>query len=78
MDRRGRHGELYAIVILFVFPIGVGLWALDRRRPLGGAADDVVDEDEVVGPEGSGPAEDGRTQDGAAVPDAPDPASPAS
>ena len=34
MDRRGRNGELYAIVILFVFPIGLGLWALDRRRPV--------------------------------------------
>ena len=33
MDRRGRPGEMYALVTLFVLPLGVGLWALDRRRP---------------------------------------------
>jgi hypothetical protein len=32
MDRKGRNGELYAIVTLFVLPLGLGLWALDRRR----------------------------------------------
>lgn len=34
MARRGRDGELYAVVVLFVLPLGLGLWALDRRtRP---------------------------------------------
>jgi len=31
MGRRGRDGELYAVVVLFVLPLGLGLWALDRR-----------------------------------------------
>ena len=34
MDRRGRSGELYAVAILFVLPLGLLMWALDRRRPL--------------------------------------------
>ena len=33
MDRRGRNGELYAVVVLFVLPLGLLMWALDRRRP---------------------------------------------
>ncbi len=33
MDQRGRSGEVYAIAILFVFPLGVLMWALDHRRP---------------------------------------------
>ena len=33
MDRRGHKGEMYAIVVLFVPPIGLALWAHDRRRP---------------------------------------------
>ena len=33
MDRRGRNGELYAVAVLFVLPLGVLMWALDRRRP---------------------------------------------
>ncbi|GAC1363449.1 MAG: hypothetical protein NVSMB4_19820 [Acidimicrobiales bacterium] len=69
MDRRGRNGELYAIVILFVFPIGLGLWALDRRRPLRAAAEGEVSP-VPVGPDEGGPA---RTDD-----PADDPASPAS
>ena len=32
MDRRGHAGELYGVVTLFVLPLGLGLWALDRRR----------------------------------------------
>lgn len=32
MDRRGHAGEMYALVTLFVLPVGLGLWALDRRR----------------------------------------------
>lgn len=33
MDRRGHKGELYGIVTLFVLPLGLAMWALDRRRP---------------------------------------------
>jgi ABC-type spermidine/putrescine transport system permease subunit II len=33
MDRRGHNGEAYALAVLFVPPIGLLLWALDRRRP---------------------------------------------
>lgn len=33
MDRRGRNGELYAVAVLFVLPLGLAMWALDRRRP---------------------------------------------
>lgn len=33
MDRRGRNGELYAVAVLFVLPLGLLMWALDRRRP---------------------------------------------
>jgi hypothetical protein len=33
MDRRGHKGEVYALAVLFVLPIGLVLWALDRRRP---------------------------------------------
>lgn len=33
MDRRGRSGEVYAVAILFVLPLGLLMWALDRRRP---------------------------------------------
>ena len=32
MDRRGRNGEVYAIAVLFVLPLGLAMWALDRRR----------------------------------------------
>ena len=40
MDRRGRSGELYAVAILFVLPLGLLMWVLDRRRPL--PPDDVA------------------------------------
>ena len=33
MDRRGHKGEVYALAVLFVLPIGLALWAHDRRRP---------------------------------------------
>ena len=33
MDRRGHKGEVYALAVLFVPPVGLLLWALDRRRP---------------------------------------------
>jgi len=33
MNRRGRNGELYAIAVLFVPPLGLLMWGLDRRRP---------------------------------------------
>ena len=33
MDRRGRNGEVYAVAVLFVLPLGLLMWALDRRRP---------------------------------------------
>jgi hypothetical protein len=33
MDRRGHKGELYGVVTLFVLPVGLAMWALDRRRP---------------------------------------------
>ena len=33
MDHRGHKGEVYALAVLFVLPIGLVLWALDRRRP---------------------------------------------
>jgi hypothetical protein len=33
MDRRGHNGEMYGLVVLFVPPIGLVLWAHDRRRP---------------------------------------------
>jgi hypothetical protein len=33
MDRRGHKGEVYALAVLFVLPVGLVLWALDRRRP---------------------------------------------
>ena len=33
MDRRGHKGEMYALVVLFVPPVGLALWAHDRRRP---------------------------------------------
>ena len=36
MGRRGRDGELYAVVVLFVLPLGLGLWALDRRARAAG------------------------------------------
>jgi hypothetical protein len=32
MDRRGRDGQVYAIAVLFVLPLGLLMWALDRRR----------------------------------------------
>ncbi|MHB8663008.1 MAG: hypothetical protein ACYDH6_10025 [Acidimicrobiales bacterium] len=32
MDRRGRDGQVYAIAVLFVPPLGLAMWALDRRR----------------------------------------------
>jgi hypothetical protein len=32
MDRRGRDGQVYAIAVLFVLPLGLAMWALDRRR----------------------------------------------
>jgi hypothetical protein len=32
MDRRGHHGEVYGVVTLFVLPLGLAMWALDRRR----------------------------------------------
>jgi hypothetical protein len=32
MDRRGHKGEMYALAVLFVPPVGLVLWALDRRR----------------------------------------------
>lgn len=32
MDRRGRDGQVYAIAVLFVPPVGLLMWALDRRR----------------------------------------------
>jgi hypothetical protein len=34
MDRRGRDGQVYAIAVLFVLPVGLLMWALDRRRPV--------------------------------------------
>jgi hypothetical protein len=33
MDRLGHHGEAYALAVLFLPPIGLVLWAHDRRRP---------------------------------------------
>ena len=33
MDRRGHKGEVYALVVLFLPPVGLVLWAHDRRRP---------------------------------------------
>lgn len=33
MDRRGRNGEIYAVAVLFVLPLGLLMWGLDRRRP---------------------------------------------
>jgi len=33
MDRRGHKGEVYALAVLFVLPIGLMLWAHDRRKP---------------------------------------------
>jgi hypothetical protein len=33
MDRRGHKGEVYALAVLFVLPIGLVLWAHDRGRP---------------------------------------------
>jgi hypothetical protein len=32
MDRRGRDGQLYAIAVLFVLPLGLLMWGLDHRR----------------------------------------------
>lgn len=32
MDRRGYQGEVYGVVTLFVLPLGLAMWALDRRR----------------------------------------------
>ena len=39
MDRRGHKGEMYAIAVLFVLPLGLVMWALDRRRPAPDRAD---------------------------------------
>ncbi len=33
MDRLGHKGEAYALAVLFIPPIGLVLWAHDRRRP---------------------------------------------
>lgn len=51
MDRRGRNGELYAVAILFVLPLGLLMWALDRRRPPVTAAPSA--DDPEVDPEAS-------------------------
>ncbi len=32
MDRRGQDGQVYAIAVLFVLPLGLLMWALDHRR----------------------------------------------
>ena len=32
MDALGRDGRIYGVVILLVFPLGLLLWLLDRRR----------------------------------------------
>lgn len=32
MDALGRDGCVYGVVILLVFPLGILLWILDRRR----------------------------------------------
>ena len=33
MDRLGHRGEAYALAVLFLLPVGLVLWAHDRRRP---------------------------------------------
>ena len=33
MDRLGNRGEAYALAVLFLLPVGLVLWAHDRRRP---------------------------------------------
>lgn len=48
MDRHGRSGELYAVAILFVLPLGLLMWLLDRRRPL--------PSEDVAGVPGASPA----------------------
>ncbi|GAC1540434.1 MAG: hypothetical protein NVS3B12_27360 [Acidimicrobiales bacterium] len=63
MDRRGRNGELYAIVILFVLPVGLVLWALDRRRPVLAAAE-VEGAPVEDGPDENGPVEDRLYENG--------------
>jgi len=32
MDRLGHRGEAYALAVLFLPPVGLVLWAHDRRR----------------------------------------------
>jgi len=48
MDRRGRNGELYAVAVLFVLPLGLLMWGLDRRRrppaPDLGDGEPIIDE----------------------------------
>ena len=50
MDRRGRNGELYAVAVLFVLPLGLLMWALDRRRPPAPASPDGPEADPAPDP----------------------------
>lgn len=36
MDGLGRDGRMYGLLVLVVFPIGLLIWGLDRRRYRGG------------------------------------------
>jgi len=54
MDGRGRNGELYAVAVLFVLPLGLLMWALDRRRPPVTASAEGPEPDPV--PDPSSPA----------------------
>jgi hypothetical protein len=33
MDARGKSGWVYGVMTLFVPPLGIGIWLLDRNRP---------------------------------------------
>jgi hypothetical protein len=45
MDRRGHKGEMYAVAVLFVLPLGLLMWGLDARRPPPATPAEEVDAD---------------------------------